>query len=123
MTPTMRSLLAAAAIAFVASPAYAGCDMVNFPETHVATDASIDELRTAGTAIQKGNADLEKFNQCIEKMSKEKLPKDATKEEIAAREAEITANTDAYNKSLDNLQKAATEYNEAVKAYKARSQG
>ncbi len=123
MTTTMRSLLAAAAIAFIASPAYAGCDIVNFPETHVSTDASIDELRAAGSAIQKGNAELEKFNQCIEKMAKDKLPKSATKDEIAAREAEINKNTDAYNKSLDNLQKAATDYNAAVKAYKARSQG
>ena len=123
MTPTTRCLLAAAVLGFIASPAYAGCDLVTFPETHVSTKANIDELRTAGTAIQKANADLEKFNQCIDKMAKEPLPKDATKEQIAAREAEINKNTDAYNKSLDNLQKAAAEYNEAVKAYKARSQG
>jgi len=123
MTPTTRCLLAAAVLGFIASPAYAACDMVTFPETHISKDATIDELRAAGTAIQKGNAELEKFNMCIDKMAKVKLPKDASKEEIAAREAEITKNTDAYNKSLDNLQKAAGEYNEAVKAYKARSQG
>lgn len=123
MTPTTRCLLAAAVLGFIASPAYAACDMVNFPETHVSKDSDIDQLRAAGTAIQKGNADLEKFNQCIDKMAKEPLPKDASKEAIAAREAEISKNTDAYNKSLDNLQKAAGEYNEAVKAYKARAKG
>ena len=123
MTPTIRSLLAAAAIAFIASPAYAGCDIVNFPETHVSKDSNIEQLRAAGTTIQKGNAELEKFNQCIDKMAKEPLPKDATKDQIAAHEAEVSKTTDAYNKSLDNLQKAATEYNEAVKAYKARSKG
>jgi hypothetical protein len=123
MTPTIRSLLAAAAIAFVASPAYAACDVVNFPETHVSKDAGIEELRSAGTTIQKANAELEKFNQCIDKMAKKPLPKDATKEQIAAHEAEVSKNTDAYNKSLDNLQKAATEYNAAVQAYKARSKG
>lgn len=123
MTPTMRSLLAAAALLFVASPAFAECDMVVFPETHIGKDATADQLREVGTKIQEANAKLEKYNQCIDKMTKDKLPADATKDQIAAREAEINKHTDAYNKALDNLSKAAAEYNEAVKAYKARSQG
>jgi chromosome segregation ATPase len=123
MTPTTRSLLAAAVLVFVASPAFAECDMVVFPETHIGKDATAEQLRTVGTSIQQANAKLEKYNACIDKMIKDKMPADATKDQIAAHEAEINKHTDAYNKALDNLSKAATEYNEAVKAYKARSQG
>ncbi|HKJ74581.1 MAG TPA: hypothetical protein VKA19_10735 [Alphaproteobacteria bacterium] len=123
MTFTTRSLMAAAVLSLMASPAFAACDMVTFPETHVSKDANAKELREVGTKIQKANAELQKYNTCIDKMIKKPLPKDASKDEIAARQAEIDKNTNAYNKALDNLSKAATEYNAAVRAFKARSKG
>ncbi len=123
MTLTTRSLVAAALLTFVAGPAFAECDMVEFPEMHIDKNASNDELKADAAKIVTANKDLEKYNACIDKMMKNKPGKDATKEEVAAWNAEVNKHTDAYNKALDNLSKAATQYNEVVRAHKAADKG
>jgi hypothetical protein len=123
MTSITRSLFAAAVLTFVAGPAFAECDMVEFPEMHVDKSASTEELQKDAAKIMSANKELQTYNACIDKMMKNKPGKDASKEDVAAWNAEVTKHTDAYNKALDNLSKAAAEYNEVAKAHKAASKG
>ena len=119
MTPAMRSLMAAAAICFMATPAFADCDVVNFPETHVSKNADAAELRAVATKLQEANAQLNDYSTCIDKLEADQLPADATDAQKAERQANIDMHIKAHDMSLENLQKAATEFNAAVKKYNA----
>ena len=117
MTPVMRSLMAAAVLSFVAAPAFADCDVINFPETHISKDPTADELRDMATKLNEVNKELNDYSTCIDKMEADALPADATDAQKAERQSQIDMHVKAHDASLDNLQKTATEFNSAVKKY------
>jgi len=117
MTPAVRSLAAVAVFTFISAPAFADCDVVNFPETHISADADADQLRAMATTLNEMNGQLNDYSTCIDKMEADAPPSSATDEEKAAFQAKVDMHVKAHDESLDNLQKAAAEFNAAVKKY------
>lgn len=92
----------------------AACDMPGAPIIPDGNVASEDELIAAQSAMKMFQGSLISYRECIQGLEKLIDPESET---AVAEGEELLAN---FNKSVDAEEQVAAEFNEAVKAFKAR---
>jgi len=110
---------AAALIALSGSNLYAqqseSCELPGSPVIPDGNVASMDELLSAQTAVKGYQANLADYRSCL---NDERLKQDMETEEG---KAAVVALNVKHNESVDAEEQVGVQFNDAVKAYKARN--
>lgn len=119
MKNTTSSL--AALLLLSAAPFAMACDYPQRADVPNGASATKEDMLAGQTAVKEYVAAMESYLACIEKEETEivaSMP-DLTEEERASREAALTKK---YNAAVEEMELVAAQFNEEVRAYKARSE-
>ena len=119
MNNTIRISVAAALLA-AQSIAFA-CDYPTRAEIPNGATATKEEMLAGQTAVKDYMASMETYLACIEQEEKDTVASmsDITEEEVANRDAALTKK---YNAAVQEMELLAAQFNEEVRAYKAKSE-
>ena len=116
---TLSSIATAILLAFASSSAFAetACSIGEAPIIPDGNVASEDELVAAQKAYKEFDANTMAYRECL---LEEKALIEASGADSEEMTAKLQANLDADNAAYDKLVNVAEEFNQAVRAFKAR---
>lgn len=119
MKKTIR--ISVAALLVLAGPAAFACDYPQRAQVPNGATASKEDMLAGQTAVKEYVSAMEEYLACIEKEEQETLATmaDLSDEERASRDAALTKK---YNAAVEEMELVAAQFNEEVRAYKAKSE-
>ena len=119
MNTTIR--ISVAALLVLAGPAVLACDYPQRAQVPNGATASKEDMLAGQTAVKEYVSAMEEYLACIEKEEQETLATmaDLSDEELASRDAALTKK---YNAAVEEMELVAAQFNEEVRAYKAKSE-
>ena len=119
MNNKTRIIAAAALLSF--QPLAFACDYPAKVDLPNGATASKEDMITGQTAVKDYMASMETYLTCIEQEEKDTVAgmTEITDEERASRDAALTKK---YNAAVEEMELLAAQFNEEVRAYKAKSE-
>ena len=117
MKTALKNLLLASVISSPAAMA-ADCSLSEVPELPNGKEATMDEMIAGQQAVKAFQADAQAFRACIDNELASLKEAAAEGDEAAAESFKMK--TDAYNASVAAEEELAGEFNQQIKAFKAK---
>lgn len=114
----LRTVMLTSVATFSMASVHAACtapDEVSVPD---GSQASMEEMLAAQTAVKTYMADMEAYLSCLETEANAAKKAAADEETIKATEA---AHSKEHNSAVDGMERVANSFNEQIRAYKAKN--
>ncbi|MEM6819242.1 MAG: hypothetical protein AAF578_10680 [Pseudomonadota bacterium] len=115
----IRAIMLSAALGLFGQSAWAACTYPTKIDIPNGATATQEEMIEGQKAVKQYMADMNTFLDCIEAESKATMAEDEASEAKAEREAILSKR---HNAAVDEMETVAANFNDAVRAYKARQE-
>jgi hypothetical protein len=117
----MKKYLPLLALLPLSAIAQADCSYPRAPDRIPdGSTASLDQMKTAKTAVEKYNKDMEAYLSCIKLEYDDQVAKQGSALSEDQKKQMATMHAQKNDAAVDELQSVAARFNEQVRAYKAK---